>query len=235
PGFGVENGDDFLALLPLLDLDRARVPDLHRAPAVFSRGDLTGETRVFPRVVLGLHGEPVLFHIQRRLFGYGPRGESPAPLAAEAPVQPARVVALDHEDRLISSWGLTALEWFGGALGVAFRAVGRKRGVARSVLVLPVIVFAAAVIRAGPRGATAPSAPPGWRGGERLHRVDSVLDPLQHLPVGQLLQARLLQFFPGPGRGDHRPRPTPQRERADRCLRRVVLTPIDEHLAPPQL
>src|SRR5699024_8366965 len=80
-----------------------------------------------------------------------------------------------------------------------------------------------------------PSTPPGRRGGEHLHRVDSVLDPLEHLPVGRLLQARLLQFFPGPGRGDHRPRPTPQGERADRCLRRVVLTPIDEHLAPPQL
>src|SRR5699024_4466421 len=125
-----------LALLPLLDLDRARVPDLDCAPAILSGGDLPRETRVFPRVVLGPDGESVLFFVQRWPFGNGPRDEHPAPLEAEVPVQPARVVALDHEDRLISSWGLTAREWFGGALGVAFRAVGRKRGVARSVLVL---------------------------------------------------------------------------------------------------
>src|SRR5699024_9195339 len=117
--------------------------------------------------------------------------------------QAARVMALDHEDRLIASFGLAARERLGCALGVAFRAVPRERGVLRSVAVLAITAFAPAYSRTGLRGTTAPSTPPGRRGGEHLHRVDSVLDPLEHLPVGQLLQARLLQFFPGPGRGDH--------------------------------
>src|SRR5699024_1815684 len=137
----------------------------------------TGETRVFPREVLGLHSEPVLFHIQRRPFGYGPRGEHPAPLEAQVPVQAARVMALDHEDRLIASFGLAARERLGCALGVAFRAVPRERGVLRSVAVLAITAFAPAFSRTGLRGTTAPSTPPGRRGGEHLHRVDSVLDP----------------------------------------------------------
>src|SRR5699024_11829951 len=64
-----------LALLPLLDLDRARVPDLDCAPAILSGGDLPRETRVFPRVVLGPDGESVLFFVQRWPFGNGPRDE----------------------------------------------------------------------------------------------------------------------------------------------------------------
>src|SRR5699024_7068512 len=79
PGFGVENGDQFLALLPLLDLDRARVPDLHCAPAILSGGDLPRRTPV-PCSLFSIAIGPVS-QVSTVPPPYSPAGISPANLA----------------------------------------------------------------------------------------------------------------------------------------------------------
>ena len=56
----VEDDDDLLALVPLAQLEGARVPDGHLPAAVLALRDGAGERAVLHRVVLGLDGEVVL-------------------------------------------------------------------------------------------------------------------------------------------------------------------------------
>jgi hypothetical protein len=51
-------------------------------------------------VVLDVDGEVLLARLERDALRHGPARERAVPLEAEVVVQPARVVALDDEDRL---------------------------------------------------------------------------------------------------------------------------------------
>ena len=85
----------------LLDkLVRAPVPDLHGAGAVGAGRDLALEGRVVERVVLDVDGQVPLSRLERNALGDGPARERAVPLEAEVVVEPARVMALDDEDRL---------------------------------------------------------------------------------------------------------------------------------------
>ena len=89
------------AAVPLLleQLVGAAVPDLDRAGAVLARRDLALEVAVVERVVLDVHGEVPLAGLERHALRHGPARERAVPLEPEVVVEPAGVVALDHEER----------------------------------------------------------------------------------------------------------------------------------------
>jgi hypothetical protein len=87
-----------VALL-LQELVGARVPDLDGARSVLPGRDLPGERRVLERVVLDVDGEVALPRLERHALGDGPARERTVALEAEVVMEPARVVALDDEDR----------------------------------------------------------------------------------------------------------------------------------------
>ena len=96
--------DGQTAVLLLLDeVVRAVVPDLDGAGAVLALRDLAFEVPVLDRVVLDVHGEMLLAGLERRALGNGPARERAVSLQAEVVVQPAGVVALDDEDRLLAA------------------------------------------------------------------------------------------------------------------------------------
>src|SRR5213078_4127124 len=87
----------------LLDqLVGARVPDLDRAGAVLALWDLTFEAAVVERVILDVHGQVALARLERDALRDRPARERAVALEAEVVVQPASVVALHHEDRLLA-------------------------------------------------------------------------------------------------------------------------------------
>jgi hypothetical protein len=88
-------------LLLLDELVGAVIPDLDGAGAVVPRGNLALEGCVVERVVLHVHGERLLPGLERNALGNGPAGERTIPLEAEVVVEPARVMALHDEDRLL--------------------------------------------------------------------------------------------------------------------------------------
>ena len=90
-------------LLLLEQLVRSAVPDLDRAGAVLALGDLALEARVVERVVLDADGEGPLARLERHALRYGPARKRSVPLEPEVVVQPARVVPLHDEDRLLPS------------------------------------------------------------------------------------------------------------------------------------
>src|SRR6185312_3593662 len=96
-------------------------PDLHRTGPVLALRDLAFEAPVLDRVVLDVHREVLLARLERRALGDGPAGERAVPLEAEVVVQPAGVVALNDEDRLLAAF--LRAERLGGLLGVALLAV----------------------------------------------------------------------------------------------------------------
>ena len=75
--------------------------------------DLALELRVLERVVLDVDGEMLLARLERHALRHRPGRERAVALEAEVVVEPARVVALDHEDRLA---------------GLAFAGAGRRNG-----------------------------------------------------------------------------------------------------------
>ena len=85
------------------ELVRALVPDLDRAGAVLALRDLALELRVLDRVVLDVDGEVLLAGLERHALRHRPGRERAVALEAEVVVEPARVVALDDEDRLAAS------------------------------------------------------------------------------------------------------------------------------------
>ena len=114
-----------LALLPLVDVERALVPDRHRAGAVLTLRDLAVELEVLERVVLGAHREPVVRWIRRNAVGDRPRREHAVVLEPQIPVQAGGVVLLDDEPVPVAVAGVDA----GGlrrGVEVALGAVARK-------------------------------------------------------------------------------------------------------------
>src|SRR6266508_6267786 len=89
--------------VPLLlqELICARVPDLDLPRAVLALRNLALEVRVLERVVFHVDREPLLAGLQRHALRNRPARKRPVPLQSEVVVEPARVVALDDEDRLL--------------------------------------------------------------------------------------------------------------------------------------
>src|SRR5215211_1377792 len=74
---------------------RPSVPDDH-APRAIAGPDLTFEGRIVERVILDLHGEPLLARIGRRPLRNRPRLQHAGDLEPEVVVQRARRMLLDH-------------------------------------------------------------------------------------------------------------------------------------------
>src|SRR5207248_9005920 len=91
--------DHHLSVRPLDRVVGPFVPDQDLPAAVLTFWDLAGELEVFERVVLHVHGEVILLWIRRDAFGDRPRNSHPVLLEPKVPVQPARVVLLDHKPR----------------------------------------------------------------------------------------------------------------------------------------
>ena len=110
-GLAEHSDDDLLAVLPLVHLVVARVPDAHRATAVLAARDVALERCVLHWMVLGLHREVVDLGVGRRRLRYGPADQDPVPLQPKVVMQAPGVVLLNHEysARLVtgcrSGWG----------------------------------------------------------------------------------------------------------------------------------
>jgi hypothetical protein len=114
-----------LVVAELLGLVGAAVPDLHRAGAVLALGDLALELQVLERVVLCANRQPVLVRMLWHTSGERPRRQRPLVLQAQVPVQPTRVVLLDHEASL-GRLPAAAPFRLRGLLEVALLLVGAK-------------------------------------------------------------------------------------------------------------
>ena len=108
-------------LLLLEQLVGAVVPDLDRAGAVLSRGDLSLERRILERMVLDVDGEVLLSGLEGHAFGNRPARERAVSLQTEVVMEAASVVPLDDEDRRLSA--LLAAERLRRLLGVALALV----------------------------------------------------------------------------------------------------------------
>src|SRR5205085_11164665 len=97
------HGQSAVSLL-LDELVGARVPDLDAAGSVLAFRDLAFERRVLERVVLDMHGQPLVARLERDAFRHRPARKRSVALEAEVVVEPPRVVALDDEDRLLSAF-----------------------------------------------------------------------------------------------------------------------------------
>ncbi len=86
-----------LAVVPLLGVVAAPVPDRHPAAAVLAARDLAGELQVLQRVVLGTHGHPDGLGVLGQPLGHRPRRQHPVPFEPQVPVQRRRVVLLHDE------------------------------------------------------------------------------------------------------------------------------------------
>src|SRR5262249_34791520 len=81
----------------ILRLPRAAIPDHHGAAAVLALGDRAFERVVLGRVVLHLHGEPLLARNEARAARDGPALHHAVELEPQVVMQPARGVLLDDE------------------------------------------------------------------------------------------------------------------------------------------
>ena len=109
-----------VALL-LEQLVRPAVPDLDRAGAVLAGRDLAVELRVLERVILDVDGQRPGAGLERHALRHRPGEQHAGALEAEVVVEPAGVVPLDHEDRLLAA--LPPAERLGGLPGIALAAV----------------------------------------------------------------------------------------------------------------
>src|SRR5439155_3885170 len=105
-------------LFLLHELVGSAVPDLDRAGAVLALRDLALEARVVERVVLDVDGEGPLARLERHALRHCPARARAVTLEAEAVAEPARVVALADEARLLPSF-LGLAEGLRGLLRVA--------------------------------------------------------------------------------------------------------------------
>jgi hypothetical protein len=117
----VEANGETAVLLLFEKLVGAVVPDLDAAGAVLALRDLSLEGRVLERVILDVDGQVLLPRLERHALGNGPAGEGAVSLQAEVVVEPARVVPLDDEDRLLPA--LLPAERLRRLLGVALALV----------------------------------------------------------------------------------------------------------------
>src|SRR2546421_39839 len=81
-----------------LDLE---LPAFARAGAVLALRDIPLEGRVVERVVLDVNGEMLLAWLERHALRHRPARERSVAFEPEVVVEPARVVTLDHEDRIL--------------------------------------------------------------------------------------------------------------------------------------
>ena len=194
--------------------------------AVFSGGDVACEVGVVDRVVLGLHGEPILITVERQVLGHRPRHEHTAPFEPEVVVQAAGVVLLDHED------GPGGLLVFGSAVAERLR---------RLSLVALAPVLAEVDHRRRCRG----TAGRGLRGlvwvccglavagfcVESDQQVAELFEPVRHLVERNVPDVLVGQLIPVPGGGDPGFLAATHRVGRQRGLGRAVLAPVHEHLA----
>ena len=92
-------GDHDLGVAPLVLLVGPVVPDAHRARAVVALRDVALPAQVLERVVLGVHGQPVVVRAVGDPLGHRPGDRDAVVLEAEVPVQAAGRVLLDDEAR----------------------------------------------------------------------------------------------------------------------------------------
>ncbi len=105
----------------VLRLPAAAVPDHHRAAAVFALRDGALEFVVVDRVVLDLHGEPLVARHQARTARHRPAFHDAVKFEPQVVVQTARRVLLDDEGVAFAARDL-ALR-LGGDAELAFGAV----------------------------------------------------------------------------------------------------------------
>ena len=98
-------GDHHLLVAELVRLVGPAVPDLHHAGAVLARRDLAREVDVLDRVVLGVDRQVVALRVGRDALRDGPRDEHAVALEPQVPVQPAGVVLVHDEARLLRGVG----------------------------------------------------------------------------------------------------------------------------------
>ncbi len=144
-----------------LRFPRPAIPGLDGAGAVVAFGDDAGKIGVVQRVVLGAHGEALVGGVERRPPRHGPAPQDAAVLKPEIPVQPGRVVLLDHEDRLAVASLPVARGGFGrrrkiaaGPIGSDRRIPGGRRGARHAGSTRPCLIgspgrFAGPVRQAG--------------------------------------------------------------------------------------
>ena len=117
--------DEFdLSVGPLLDVVAAGIPDRHPPAAVLTTWDVSLEGGVLQRMVLGVHGEMVLFRSLGYALGEGPGDEDAVALESQVPVQASCVMLLDHEELARPTCRRPAAHRFRRLLWIPFCAVG---------------------------------------------------------------------------------------------------------------
>ncbi len=120
--------DLHLARFPLERLVGARVVDAHRPRAVLPRRYVALEGEIVERVVLGPHRDPVVAGRPGDVSRQRPRHEYAVTLQPQVPVQPTRVVLLDHEPRGLNRPALSPIpRRLGRRTEVPLRAISTER------------------------------------------------------------------------------------------------------------
>ncbi len=119
------DGEPSVPLL-LQQLVGAAIPDLNGAGAVLAGRDRALEVAVLERVILDVNREMPFTAPQRDALRHRPARERTVPLETEVVVQPARVVALDDEARLLGT-ALLRAERLGRLSRSAFPAIFVER------------------------------------------------------------------------------------------------------------
>ena len=100
------------------------VPDDHGPRPVVPLGNHALEVRVLDRMVLDVHGEPLLGRVERGALRHRPGEQHAAPFEPQVVVEPARGVLLHHEQaRAVGALGPERLR---SAVGVALGAIGAQ-------------------------------------------------------------------------------------------------------------
>ncbi len=204
----------FSRVVELLRLVGPRIPDDHLAAAVLPLRDGALEGRVLQRVVLGVYSEVVDRGSVGQVLGHRPRHQHAVALKAEVVVQPPCVVLLDDEAVVVAGRSRPASD-IGQRRGGFRHRLGRLRRIAHAAVGRQPVLPRHVGIEVGQQVAVL-----GHAG--------------QHLGVIQLAQRGIADLVPRSRRGHRRVFPAAQRIRRDGGFRRVVLTPVQEHLAGPQ-
>jgi hypothetical protein len=109
-----------------VQLERAAIPDPHRARPILAGRNLALELQVLQRMVLGVHGEAVLGRVRRNSVGDRPGCQDTVVLEPEIPVQAGGVVLLDDVPRRFLRPHRDAPGRLGGGLKVALGAVATE-------------------------------------------------------------------------------------------------------------
>ena len=183
---------DHLVVAPLLGDVGAGVPDGHGAAAVLAPRDDAGEIGVVQRVVLGLHGQPVLPGVRRNVLGHRPGHQHAAALEPEVVVQPAGVMFLDDEGVVVAVRQDRAP---GPVPGSGRRTAWRGTCPACCPVRVPVGRIRSAA-DAGPAPSRWPDRPTAVLGAvvvaglQALHGIRRLGEQRQHLGVLQVTQVR---------------------------------------------